>query len=182
MRDRFPVVISDDGAVSHTFLECPDADPTRRHCVHVRNARIILPSHTHTHTNALVFISDIVIYWTTERIFQRQASSGAFEKLQKARACVCVRVYVNVATHVGAKARACALSRVAVLIQQATYCLHPLAASYFSTLSHKLHDFRENATEHKMCVLIFSTTFIWNISHSNKNSLRYCHKCVNVFM
>jgi hypothetical protein len=29
-----------------------------------------------------------------------------------------------------------------------------------STLSDKKYDFRENVTEHKMCVLIFSTTFI----------------------
>jgi hypothetical protein len=140
-------------------------------------------SHTHTHTNALVFISDIVIYWTTERIFQRQASSGAFEKLQKARACVCVRVYANVATHVGAKARACAQARVAVLIQQATYCLHPLWLHHI--FRHYLINgtiFGKNVIEYKMCVLIFSTTFIWNISHSKKNSLRYYHKCVNVFM
>jgi len=31
---------------------------------------------------------------------------------------------------------------------------------YFSTLSHKRHDFRGKVTEHKMCVLIFSTTFV----------------------
>ena len=30
---------------------------------------------------------------------------------------------------------------------------------YLSTLSHKRHDFREKVTEHKMCVLIFSTIF-----------------------
>ena len=30
--------------------------------------------------------------------------------------------------------------------------------------------------------LIFSTTFIWNISHSKKNSARYCHNGENVFM
>jgi len=30
----------------------------------------------------------------------------------------------------------------------------------FPTLSHKLQYFRENVTEHKMCVLIFSTTFV----------------------
>jgi hypothetical protein len=34
-----------------------------------------------------------------------------------------------------------------------------LTVPYFSTLSHKRHDFRENVTEHKMCVLIFPTTF-----------------------
>ena len=40
----------------------------------------------------------------------------------------------------------------------------PLAQPRFSTLSHKRHDFQENITEHEMCVLIFCTTFIWNIS------------------
>ena len=30
--------------------------------------------------------------------------------------------------------------------------------SYFSTLSHKRHDFREIVTEHKMCALILSTS------------------------
>ena len=29
---------------------------------------------------------------------------------------------------------------------------------------------------HKMCIVIFSTTFVWNISHSKKNLARYC-KC-----
>jgi len=33
---------------------------------------------------------------------------------------------------------------------------------YFSTLSHKRHDFREiKIIEHKMCALIFSTTSVW---------------------
>ena len=53
----------------------------------------------------------------------------------------------------------------------------PLSPPGFSALSHKRHDFREKDSEHKMCVLIFSTTFIQNISHSKKNSARYCHKC-----
>jgi len=45
--------------------------------------------------------------------------------------------------------------------------------SGFPTLSHKRHDFRgKKFIEHKMCVLIFSTTFAWNIFHS-KNWARY---------
>ena len=35
--------------------------------------------------------------------------------------------------------------------------------------------------KHKMCVLIFSTTFVWNISHSRMNSVKY-HQCMPVFM
>jgi len=58
--------------------------------------------------------------------------------------------------------------------------LHPL--EYFSTLSHKRHFFLEKGTEHKMCVLIFSTTFVWNISHSKKNWARYDQKCILVFI
>jgi hypothetical protein len=57
-----------------------------------------------------------------------------------------------------------------------------LAVPYFSTLSHKPHGFRKKVIEHKMCVLIFSITFVRNISHFKKNLARYYHKCTQVFM
>jgi hypothetical protein len=47
----------------------------------------------------------------------------------------------------------------------------PLA--YFSTLSHKDTIFGEEVIEHKMCVLISSTTFVRNVSHSKKKSEIY---------
>jgi len=52
---------------------------------------------------------------------------------------------------------------------------------YFSTVSHKRHDIREKATQRKMCILIFSTAFVSNISHSKKNSARYYHICIQVW-
>jgi hypothetical protein len=45
-------------------------------------------------------------------------------------------------------------------------CLVP---QYFSTLSHERQKFSEKVTEQEMGVLIFSTTFVQNISHSKKN-------------
>jgi hypothetical protein len=35
-----------------------------------------------------------------------------------------------------------------------------LAVKYFPALSHKGHGFREKVFERKMCILIFSTTFV----------------------
>jgi hypothetical protein len=56
------------------------------------------------------------------------------------------------------------------------------ALQYFSTLSQKQTGF---STKKKLCnikcVFIFSTTFVWNISHSTNNSSRY-HKCILIFM
>jgi hypothetical protein len=41
------------------------------------------------------------------------------------------------------------------------------ALQYFTTFSHKYQDLKKKSyRKHKMCVLIFSTTFVWNISQS----------------
>ena len=42
--------------------------------------------------------------------------------------------------------------------------------------------FRKKITELEMCVFIFCTVFVWNVSHSEKNSARYYHKCSQLFM
>jgi hypothetical protein len=47
----------------------------------------------------------------------------------------------------------------AMRMRHIVVCGLPPSTIYF-TLSDKLHDFRENVIEHKMRVLIFSTTFV----------------------
>jgi hypothetical protein len=51
------------------------------------------------------------------------------------------------------------------------------ALPYFSTLSHKRHDFQKKIIEHKMRFSIFSTTYVWNISYFKNDSARCYHKC-----
>ena len=57
-----------------------------------------------------------------------------------------------------------------------------LAVPYFSTSSHKRHNFLKKVIEHKDCVLIPSTNLVWKFSRSRKNSASYFHKCTNVVM
>ena len=75
--------------------------------------------------------------------------------------CVCVFLYPQLSS----MQSACAiLSYVACL-----------AVQYFSTSSKKQNNFRDKRfTEHKLRVLIFPAAFCVNISHSKKNSERYC--------
>ena len=54
----------------------------------------------------------------------------------------------------------------------------PALPYFFSKLSHKRHDFWVKVIKSKMSVLIFSATFVWNISHSTKNWERYDKKNV----
>jgi hypothetical protein len=59
------------------------------------------------------------------------------------------------------------------------YCRLCLVRLYdnFSTLSHKRHYFQKKKKLLKInYVLIFSTTFVWNIFHSTKKWGRYYHK------
>jgi len=53
-----------------------------------------------------------------------------------------------------------------------------LVLPYFLTLSH----FQKKVIDYKMCALIFSTTLVWNNSHSKKKSARYYQKCAYAFM
>jgi len=57
------------------------------------------------------------------------------------------------------------------------------ALQYFSTLSHKRHDFRGKKRYWAQNVfLIISTISVWSIFHSKKNRVRYDQKCKLVFM
>ena len=40
---------------------------------------------------------------------------------------------------------------------------------------------QKKVIEHKNALWTFSTTFVWNISHSKKNSARQCHEHTHVF-
>ena len=66
----------------------------------------------------------------------------------------------------------------------APYC-HLWPALLYNIFPHYLINsmiFGKTIMAHKMCVLIFSTTYVWNFSHSGKNWARYDQKCILVFM
>jgi hypothetical protein len=82
-------------------------------------------------------------------------------------------------TGTGVCLRACRLINTACN-EQTLLSAASLATSYFSTVSPKRHDVREKVVGYEMCILILTRGFISKLSHSWKNSARYCHKCGNV--
>jgi hypothetical protein len=89
-------------------------------------------------------------------------------------ACMWVPRRVGVCMHIGAYSLANpACNAIAPCCD--VFC-DPLVSNTFSGLSHhKRCNFRKKLIEYKMCVSIFHTTFMKNISHSKKNLARYSH-------
>ena len=67
------------------------------------------------------------------------------------------------------------------------YLIRFRTTSYVSSLPHTFPHYlvhgrtfwrrKKKDIQHKMCVLIFSTAFVYDISHSKKNTVRYRHQC-----
>jgi hypothetical protein len=93
--------------------------------------------------------------------------------------CVCGCRY----TDTGMCLRTCSLTNSA-FNAYAPYCLRPFW--FQQIIRHCLTNSKifekKKSTEYKTRILIFSTTFIRNISHSKRNSARYFHKCKQVFV
>ena len=75
---------------------------------------------------------------------------------------------------------------VALGIQYAMLLCHIVicgfsGSKYFSTYLIN-STIKKKVYKNKICVLIFSTTFVWNIFHSMKKWARYDQKCTLVFM
>jgi len=60
-------------------------------------------------------------------------------------------------------------------------CGLPVYKIFFHIIS-KMARLSKKVIEHKICILIFSTTFVRNISHSKKKWTRYDQNFILVFM
>jgi hypothetical protein len=98
--------------------------------------------------------------------------------------CMCVCMYVCVCVCVCLYVCVCVCVCVCVACNaHEPYCHLCLAGStiFFYFLIHGTF-FSKNTIERNICVMIFSTTFVWNIFHSKNNWARQDKKCVLVFM
>jgi len=55
-------------------------------------------------------------------------------------------------------------------------------SSYLAGMGRKSVPTRRRSRWQHNVYFDFFCIYVWNISHSKKNSARYCHKCTNVFM
>jgi hypothetical protein len=97
--------------------------------------------------------------------------------------CVSVRVGGFECMDAGRRLAACSLNNSAYnappLCRFRPLWLHQICR-YYHTNGTIFGEARgREVSEIKMCVFILYTNFIWNLSHSKKNSTRYCHKCEN---
>ena len=70
-------------------------------------------------------------------------------------------------------------------MQCACAIFHLLPVRLYHIFPHRLINgmvFGKKVIEYKMCVFVVSTTFFRNISHFKNNSVRYYHKCIQVFI
>jgi hypothetical protein len=100
------------------------------------------------------------------------------------RVCACVRGWVHAILWVGCTGagvyfRACRHTYTACYAH-APYCLRPL---WFHHIFRRLINgtiSEKKVAEHKRCVSIFPTSFIWNVSYYKMNSAICCHERVHV--
>jgi len=69
----------------------------------------------------------------------------------------------------------------AMFLRCIVFCDLTGSAVFFHIISYMAW-FSRIVIEYEICVLIFSTIFVWNISHYEKNWAIYDHKCILVFM
>ena len=70
----------------------------------------------------------------------------------------------------------------AISMRHIVICVLCGSTTFFHIIPLTSRFYKKIVIEHKICVLIFSTTFVWNISHSKNSWARYGHKYILVFM
>ena len=177
-----------DGSLPHTQqpATCPCPGPDRSSpCPHPTSLRSILilsfpqvaPLKSCMHLSSPVYVLyvlpiSVLLIWSPEwylvkSIEHKGPCFVVFSTPLLPRLCYCVCVCVCVCT----RGLACGFARVTLVIQYAKRMRRIVLSSVTCP-----------APEYKMCVLIFSTSFAFKISHYKKNSTKYRHKCESFFM